>query len=349
MYQIEEPTYFIYLAIIPAIFVLFLLVLWWKKRTQKKFTNQYLIEKLSPEKSTFKSVLKITFVCLGLALLIISLTNPKMGTKLETVKRQGVDIVFALDVSKSMLAEDIAPSRLDKAKQIITKVIDNLGSDRIGIIIYAGNSYPLLPITTDHAAAKMFLQNANPDMVSSQGTAINEAIEKAITYYDNEEQTNRFLFIVSDGEDHEENTITLAQEAKKEGIKIYTVGVGTSEGGPIPMTTPGGAISYKKDSKGEVVITKMKQDVLQEIAYEGKGKYINGNKTQETIDTIEDLLVKAEKSEFETKQFSDYKDQFQWFIGFGLLFLIIDTLLLEKKTKWVQKMNLFNQSNTKNK
>ena len=349
MYQIEEPTYFIYLTIIPAIFVLFLLVLWWKKRTQKKFTNQYLIEKLSPEKSTFKSVLKITFVCLGLALLIISLTNPKMGTKLETVKRQGVDIVFALDVSKSMLAEDIAPSRLDKAKQIITKVIDNLGSDRIGIIIYAGNSYPLLPITTDHAAAKMFLQNANPDMVSSQGTAINEAIEKAITYYDNEEQTNRFLFIVSDGEDHEENTITLAQEAKKEGIKIYTVGVGTSEGGPIPMTTPGGAISYKKDSKGEVVITKMKQDVLQEIAYEGKGKYINGNKTQETIDTIEDLLVKAEKSEFETKQFSDYKDQFQWFIGFGLLFLIIDTLLLEKKTKWVQKMNLFNQSNTKNK
>ena len=348
MYQIEEPTYFIYLAIIPAIFVLFLLVLWWKKRTQKQFTNANLIQKLSPEKSTFKSVLKISMICLGLAFLIVSLANPKMGTKLETIKRQGVDIVFALDVSKSMLAEDIAPSRLEKAKQIITKIIDKLGSDRVGIIIYAGNSYPLLPITTDHAAAKMFLQNANPDMVSSQGTAINEAIERAITYFDNEEQTNRFLFIVSDGEDHEENTITLAKEAKKEGIKIYTVGVGTIEGGPIPMRNIGGGISYKKDNKGEVVITKMKEDVLKEIAYEGKGKYINGNRTQEAIDNIEDLLVKAEKSEFETKQFSDYKDQFQWFLGFGILFLIIDVLLLEKKTKWVQKMNLFNQSNTKN-
>tara|TARA_R110001583_G_scaffold176620_1_gene331356 strand:+ start:6172 stop:7221 length:1050 start_codon:yes stop_codon:yes gene_type:complete len=349
MYQIEEPTYFLYLTIIPAIFVLFLLVLWWKNRTQKNFADKNLIEKLSSEKSTFKSFLKITMICLGLAFLIISLTNPKMGTKLETVKRQGVDIVFALDVSKSMLAEDIAPSRLDKAKQIITKIIDNLGSDRVGIIIYAGNSYPLLPITTDHAAAKMFLQNANPDMVSSQGTAINEAIERALTYFDNEEQTNRFLFIVSDGEDHEENTITLAQEAQKEGIKIYTVGVGTNDGGPIPIKNNGGGISYKKDSKGDVVITKMKEDVLKEIAAEGKGKYINGNKTQETIDIIEDLLVKAEKSEFETKQFSDFKDQFQWFIGFGLLFLILDVLLLEKKTKWIQKLNLFNQSNAKKK
>ena len=162
MYQIEEPTYFIYLAIIPVVFVLFLLVLWWKKRTQKHFADKSLIEKLSPEKSTFKSFLKIIVVCLGLAFLVLSLTNPKMGTKLETVKREGVDIVFALDVSKSMLAEDIAPSRLDKAKQIITRVIENLGSDRIGIIIYAGNSYPLLPITTDHAAQKCFFKMPIP-------------------------------------------------------------------------------------------------------------------------------------------------------------------------------------------
>ncbi|WP_457616474.1 vWA domain-containing protein [Lutibacter sp.] len=347
MYQIEEPTYFIYLAIIPAIFVLFLLVLWWKKRVQKQFADASLIEKLSPEKSVFKSVLKISVVSFALALLIISLANPKMGTKLETVKRQGVDIVFALDVSKSMLAEDIAPSRLEKAKQIITKIIDKLGSDRIGIIIYAGNSYPLLPITTDHAAAKMFLQNAAPNMVSSQGTAINEAIERAITYYDNEEQTNKFLFIVSDGEDHEENTLEVAEKAIKEGIKIYTIGIGTVEGSPIPLKSDGQVIGYKKDSKGEVVITKMKPEILQNIAEKGKGKYINGNKTKETITIIEDLLVKAEKSEFETKQFSDYKDQFQWFIGFGLLFLIIDTLLFEKKTKWIQNLNLFNETNEK--
>ncbi len=343
MYQIEEPTYFIYLASIPVIFALFLMVFWWKTRKQKQFADLVLLDKLSPEKSSFKSFLKIAISCLALAFLVISLANPKMGTKLETVKRQGVDIVFALDVSKSMLAEDIAPSRLEKAKQIVTKIIENLGSDRVGIIIYAGNSYPLLPITTDHAAAKMFLQNANPNMVSSQGTAINEAIDRAITFFDNDEQTNRFLFIVSDGEDHEENTLELTQKASEVGIKTYTLGVGTKEGSPIPIRDIGGGVSYKKDNKGEVVITKMNPIVLRDIASEGNGKYINGNKTQETIDVIEELLVKAEKSEFETKQFSDYKDQFQWFIAIGLLLLIIDVLLLEKKTTWIQKLNLFNQ------
>jgi len=343
MYQIEEPTYFYYLAIIPAIVVVFLLVLWWKKRIQKQFADHKLIQKLSPEKSTFKSFLKITVFCLALAFLIISLTNPKMGTKLETVKREGVDIVFALDVSKSMVAEDIAPNRLEKAKQIITKIVENLGSDRVGIIIYAGNSYPLLPITTDYAAAKMFLQNANTDMVSSQGTAINDAIERALSYYDNDEQTNRFLVIVSDGEDHEENTLELAKEAAEKGIKIYTVGIGTAKGGPIPLKENGRVTGYKKDSKGMVVVTQMNEQILRDIANAGNGKYINGNKTQQTIASIEEVLEKAEKNEFETKQFSDYEDQFQWFIGIGLLLLIVDVTLLEKKTKWIQKLNLFNE------
>jgi Ca-activated chloride channel family protein len=343
MYQIEEPTYFYYLAIIPAIVVLFLFAFWWKKRIQKQFADHNLIEKLSPEKSTFKLFLKITVICLALAFLIISLANPKMGTKLKTVKRQGVDIVFALDVSKSMLAEDIAPNRLEKAKQIITKIVENLVSDRVGIIIYAGNSYPLLPITTDYAAAKMFLQNANTNMVSNQGTAINEAIERALLYYDNNAQTNRFLVIVSDGEDHQENTLELAKEAAEKGIKIYTVGIGTAKGGPIPLKDDGRVIGYKKDSRGMVVVTQMNEQILRDIAKAGNGKYINGNKTPETIASIKDVLEKAEKSEFETKQFSDYEDQFQWFIGIGLLLLIIDVTLLEKKTKWVQKLNLFNE------
>jgi|TARA_B110000967_G_C18885613_1_gene563797 Ca-activated chloride channel family protein len=341
MYQIEEPTYFIYLVAIPILFMAFLLVFWWKKRAQKNFAKIGLLDKLSPEKSTFKYFLKMTLFLLGLAFLIISLTNPKMGTKLETVKRQGVDIVFALDVSKSMLAEDIAPNRLEKAKQIISKIIDKLGSDRIGIIIYAGNSYPLLPITTDHGAAKMFLQSANPDMVSSQGTAINEAIKLASSYYNNDEQTNRFLFIISDGEDHQEDASSAIAQATKDGIKTYTIGVGTEKGGPIPTKYKGQLEGYKKDSKGEVVITKLNSETLKEIAEAGNGKYIVGNKTQQTVDYVENLLVKAEKSEFETTKFSDYKDQFQWFIGFALLFLVIDTLMLEKKTKWIQKLNLF--------
>ena len=344
MYQIEEPTYFIYLIAIPVLFVVFLLVSFWKKRTQKKFIEEALLEKLTPEKSVFKSWLKMIVFLVGLAFLIISLTNPKMGTKLETIKRQGVDIVFALDVSKSMLAEDIAPNRLEKAKQIITKIIDKLGSDRVGIIIYAGNAYSLLPITTDHGAAKMFLQSVNPDMVSSQGTAINEAILLANTYYDNDEQTNRFLIIISDGEDHQEDASSAIELTTKNGIKTYTIGVGNPDkGAPIPLKLNGIIQGYKKDSKGEVVLTKMNEETLKEIADKGNGAYILGNRTQKTVDYIENILAKAEKTEFETKQFSDYKDQFQWFIAFALLFLIIDAFMLEKKTKWIQKLNLFNK------
>ncbi len=343
MYQIEEPSYFIYLIAIPVIIAMFLLVFWWKKRTQKQFASDGLMQKLSPERSSFKSILKMIFFLIGLSFLIISLTNPKMGTKLETIKRQGVDIVFALDVSKSMLAEDIAPNRLEKAKQIISKIIDKLGSDRIGIIIYAGNAYPLLPITTDHGAAKMFLQNASPNLVSSQGTAINDAIIMANTYYDNDEQTNRFLFIISDGEDHQEDASSAIAKATKDGIKTYTIGVGTEKGGPIPIKYNGILEGYKKDNKGETVITRLNEEVLKDIAEKGKGKYILGNRTQETVDFVEDLLVKAEKTEFESKQFSDYKDQFQWFVAFALLFLVIDAFMLEKKTRWIQKLNLFNK------
>ena len=347
MYKLEEPIYFYFFAIIPVIVVIFLLVLWWKKRTQKKFAELALLEKLAPNLSTFKSVLKLTFLLLGLSFLIISLVNPKMGTKLQTVKREGVDIIFALDVSKSMLAQDIAPDRLEKAKQIISKIIDKLGSDRIGIIIYAGNAYPLLPITTDHAAAKMFLQNANPDMVSSQGTAINEALDLAKTYYNNEEQTNKFLLIISDGEDHQEETKQKAKDIANEGVKVYTIGVGTEKGGPIPIELNGGLIGYKKDRKGETVITQRKPEILQGIANAADGIYIDGNKTEEPVKAIEKIIANAQKSEFETKQFSDYKDQFQWFLGIGFLFLFIDVFFFERKTKWLKKVDLFNEKEEK--
>lgn len=348
MYKLEEPIYFYALAIIPVMIVIFLLVFWWKKRTQKKFSNSELLQKLAPNASTFKAVLKLFILSLGITFLVLALVNPKMGSKLKTVKREGVDVVFALDVSRSMLAEDIAPNRLEKAKQIITKIISNLGSDRIGVIIYAGNSYPLLPITTDHAAANMFLQNASPDLVSSQGTAINEALELAKTYYNNDEQTNRFLVIISDGEDHQEETKQVAQNLSNYGVKVYTVGVGTEKGGPIPMRLNGSMIGYKKDRKGETVITKRNADVLQEIAAIGNGKYIDGNITDNPVKEISEIMANAQKSEFETKQFSDYKDQFQWFLGIGIFFILLDVFLFEKKTKWLRKVDLFDEEKTKN-
>ncbi|MFC4267829.1 VWA domain-containing protein [Polaribacter marinivivus] len=347
MYKLEEPIYFYVLAIIPVMIVIFLLVLWWKKRTQKKFADLELLEQLAPNSSVFKSTLKLLILSLGIAFLVLALVNPKMGSKLKTVKREGVDIVFALDVSRSMLAEDIAPNRLEKAKQVISKIIDNLGSDRVGVIIYAGNSYPLLPITTDHAAANMFLQNASPDLVSSQGTAINEALELAKTYYNNDEQTNRFLVIISDGEDHQEETKQMAQNLSNDGVKVYTIGVGTEKGGPIPLRESGDLVGYKKDRKGETVITKRNAEVLQNIADIANGKYIDGNITENPVKEISSIMANAQKSEFETKQFSDYKDQFQWFLGIGVFFLLLDVFLFEKKTKWVKKVDLFNEEKTK--
>jgi Ca-activated chloride channel family protein len=343
MYQLEDKTYFIYFIAVILLLLGFLLVQLWKKKKQKEFADLELLEKLSPEKSKFKPILKIILVALSLSFLIIALVNPKMGTKLETVKSEGVDVVFAIDVSKSMLAEDIAPNRLEKAKQIVTKIINNLGSDRVGIIIYAGSAYPLLPITTDQAAAKMFLQNASPDMVSSQGTAINQALELATTYFDDEEQANKYLILISDGEDHNNTDASIAKEIAKQGIKLYSIGIGTKRGAQIPIKIRGHIASFKKDRKGEMVITKLNDEILKKIANEGNGKYILGNNTEKVVNYISEVLKNADKKEFETKSFSDYKSQFQWFIAFSILFLLLDSLMFNRKTKWIEKLNLFNE------
>ena len=344
MVQLDEKIYFYLLFIVPVIVILFLLVVIWKKRTQKKFANTALLKRLTPDRSYNKGTLKLLVFILGLSLLIIGLVNPKIGTKLETVKREGVDIVFAVDVSKSMLAEDIAPNRLEKAKRLVSEIINQLASDRIGIIAYAGQAYPQLPITTDYGAAKMFLQSMNTDMLTSQGTAIDQAIELASTYYDDEEQTNRVLFIISDGEDHSEgSTIDAVEEAVDAGIRIYTIGVGKQKGAPIPIKRNGILESLKKDNQGETVITRLNEDILVDIANEGNGQYIDGSNTDAAVESIKEELLQMDKKEFEAKQFAEYKDQFQWFIGAALLLLFLDIFILDRKTKWLKKLNLFNE------
>lgn len=344
MIQYDEKIYFYLLFIIPVIIVLFLLLLVWKKRTQKKFADSDLLKRLTPNRSYNKGGLKLIVFILALALLIIGLVNPKIGTKLETVKREGVDIVFAVDVSKSMLAEDIAPNRIEKAKRLVSEIINQLASDRIGIIAYAGQAYPQLPITTDYGAAKMFLQGMNTDMLTSQGTAIDQAIELATTYYDDVEQTNRVLFIISDGEDHSEgSTLDAVEDAVDEGIIIYTIGVGKEKGAPIPIKRNGILESLKKDSQGETVITRLNESVLADIASEGNGEYIDGSNTDTAVEYIKEELLKMDKKEFEAKQFAEYKDQFQWFIGGALLLLFLDIFILDRKTSWLKKLNLFNE------
>ncbi|MEZ4874431.1 MAG: VWA domain-containing protein [Flavobacteriaceae bacterium] len=343
MYQLEQPIYFYVLFAIPAVAVLFLWMLIWRKRAQSKFADVSLLKRLSPSRSVFKGILKILVLSLALACLSFALVNPKIGTKIETVKREGVDVVFALDVSKSMVAEDIAPNRLEKAKQLITQIINSLAGDRIGIIGYAGSAFPQVPITTDFSSAKLFLSSMDTDMVSSQGTAITQAISLAQTYYNDEEQTNRVLFIISDGEDHEGNVSSMVEEASKMGIKIYTIGVGTLQGAPIPIKQNGILQYYKRDENNEQVITQLDEETLKEIASKGGGTYINGSNTKEVVEEVTAILNGMDKKEFEAKQFTDFKDQFQWFLGGAILFLVIEVLLLERKTSWLQKLNLFNE------
>jgi len=345
MYQFEEPIFFYVLLAIPAMAVLFLLALLWRKRTQKKFATNGLLKKLAPNRSIFKSVLKFLVLSLALFCLSVALVNPKIGTKLETVKREGVDIVFALDVSKSMLAEDIAPNRLEKSKQLVTQIINSLAGDRVGIIGYAGSAFPQVPITTDFSAAKLFLTGMNTNMVSSQGTAITEAISMAQTYYNDEEQTNRVLFIISDGEDHEGNVSSIVQEASEMGIRIFTIGVGSEKGAPIPIKRNGVLQNYKRDQNNVQVITRLNLETLTEISSLADGQYIDGANTKDVIEEVTAILNGMDKTEFEAKQYTDFKDQFQWFLLGALVLLAIDVLLLERKTAWVKKLNLFNESN----
>lgn len=344
MVQFDEKTYFYLLGIIPVMVLAFFFLQIWKKRTQRSFADNKLLRRLAPNKSSFKSAVKLVFLLAGLSMLVVGLVNPKIGTKMETVKREGVDIVFAVDVSKSMLAEDIAPNRLEKAKRLVSEIINQLASDRIGIIAYAGQAYPQLPITTDYGAAKMFLQSMNTDMLSSQGTAIDAAIDLATTYYDDSEQTNRVLFIVSDGEDHSEgNTTNAVESAVQNGIRVFTIGVGKPKGAPIPIKRNGVVESLKKDNQGEVVITKLNEAILAEVADRGNGEYIDGSNTEQAVEYIKELLNQMDKTEFEATQFAEYQDQFQWFLGAAFLFLFLDIFILDRKTQWLKKLNLFNE------
>lgn len=340
---IDENRYLYLLLLIPLLALVFAYNLYWKTKKQREFGDLDLVRRLSPEKSVFKSILKFVVCLLAIASLAIGLANPKTGTKVETVKREGIDIVFAVDVSKSMLCEDVAPNRLEKSKQIVSQLIGQLGGDRIGIVAYAGSAFPVLPITTDYSVAKMFLQSMNPSMVSSQGTSLDEAIELASTYFENDKVANKLIILISDGEDHSEGATDAAEAASKLGIKIITIGTGTAKGGPIPLKSNGTVQTFQRDQNDEVVITKLNRESLKLIAKNSSGGYIDGGSTQEVVEYVKSALENIERTEFETTQFTDFNSQFQWFLGAALLFLVIDIFLLERRTAWVRRLNLFNE------
>ena len=341
--ELDEPKYLYLLFLVPILVLFFLYNQYWKRKKQLEFGDLELVKKLSPEKSVFKPVLKLVVVLLALVGLIFGLVNPKMGTKLETVKREGIDIVFAMDVSKSMLAEDVAPSRLEKSKQIVSQIINQLGNDRIGIVAYAGSAFPVLPITTDYSSAKMFLQSMNTDIVSSQGTSLDEAIKLSATYFDEKSKTSKLLILISDGEDHSEGAEDAAEEANKLGMKIITIGVGTEKGGPIPLRINGIVDGFKRNNDNEVVITQLNKESLTSIAKATKGGYVDGNNTKVVLDYVKNTLDNIQKTEFESTQMANFQSQFQWLLGIAFFLLFLDIFFLERRTHWVKKLNLFNE------
>lgn len=346
MYELEQKIYLYGLIAIPLLALVFLANLYWRRKKQREFGDVGLLKQLAPEQSVFKRALKFITVCTALAFLCIGLVNPRVGTKMETVKREGVDIVFAVDVSKSMLCEDVAPSRLEKSKQLVSQIISSLSTDRIGIVAYAGSAFPVLPITTDYGAARMYLQSMSPSMVSSGGTSLDEAIQLSAGFFETKSATSKLLILISDGEDHSEGAADAAAEAKKAGIKIITIGVGTAKGGPIPLKRDGVTQSFQRDANDVVVVTQLNESVLKAIAQGTKGGYVSGANTRAVVEYVKKALDNIEKTEFESTQMADFESQFQWFIGIALALLFLDIFFLERRTAWLARLNLFNEKRT---
>ncbi|MBC7642903.1 MAG: VWA domain-containing protein [Flavobacterium sp.] len=344
--ELDEKKYLYLLLLLPILAVIFLNNQYWKKKKQQEFGDLDLVKKLSPEKSIFKPVLKFVLVCLAILCLIIGLVNPKIGSRVENIKREGIDIVFAIDVSKSMVCEDIAPNRLEKSKQLVSQIMTKLGDDRVGIIAYAGSAYPVLPITTDFNSAKMMLQSMNTDMLSSVGTSLVEAINLSAQFFEKENKTSKLMIMITDGEDHTQGSEQAADEAKKLGLKIITIGMGTQNGGPIPLKENGRLLGYKNDKQGNQVVTKMNPDILKKIAKSTNGGYISGNNTKDVVEFVDNELNKIQKTAFASTQMTNYQAQFQWFLGFAFFILLLDVFLLERKTAWAKKADLFNEKSS---
>lgn len=328
-------------AILPVLLIILWMVGRWRINAMKSFGDIVIIQQLYPDLSTTKRIWKTILYFLALIMLIIGLINPQVGSKLEEVKRKGADLMICLDVSNSMKAEDLSPNRLEKSKQALSKLIDKLEGDRIGIIVFGGEAYVQLPITTDYSAAKLFLESISTDLIPTQGTDIGKAIDMAMTSFGKDEGKNKAIVIITDGENHDQNAINSAEAAVEKGITIHTIGMGSAEGAPIPIYKGNVREGFKKDKEGNTVVTKLNEQMLQELASAGNGIYVRATNSDAGLNNILDAIDKLEKKQFESKMYSDYEDRFQWFISAAFIFLLIDTFLSERKSKLYKKLNLF--------
>ena len=347
--RFEHPEYLYGLLIIPIFIAVYVAMRIINKRKFKKFADNKFLEFLVPLSSNSRINIKFILFLIVISLGIVATANLQSGSKMEEVKREGIDLFFCIDISNSMNAEDIAPNRLERSKQAINNIINKLNGDRIGIIVFAGNAYVQLPITTDYSAAKMFLSTINTNLIPTQGTEIGAAINLAAKSFGVNEH-NKAIVIISDGEDHENGgAIKAVQDAAKLGIKVYTIGMGLEDGAPIPIYNQyGKRTGYKKEKSGNIVITKLDDNMLRQIAEVGDGIYRRASNSNVGLDEIFEEINKSDKSEIESKIFSDYEDQFQWFLGAAIILLIIELLISSGKKDWESKFNFFEPKDENN-
>ena len=330
------------LAIIPLLILGIFLFNRWQRKSISKFGDPKLVLELIQNRSSYRKNIKSFLFIISIIFLIIGISNPQIGTKMEEVKREGVDLMIAIDLSHSMMAQDIKPNRLERAKQAISRLIDKLEGDRIGLVVFAGEAYVQLPITTDYSAAKLFLSTLNTSVIPTQGTKIASAIELCINSFDKDNSQNKAIILITDGENHDKDAVNSAQKAAEQNIFIHTLGMGLKKGGPIPIYTKYGPSSeFRKDKEGNIIITKLNETILREIAETGNGTYIRANNSKTGLSVLFEEINKMEKKEIGTMVFTNYKDRFQIFISLSLFFLILNLLILQRKNNWISNFNIF--------
>lgn len=330
MYRIEHIENLVGLAAIPLLAVALWFLLTWKKRTIARVGDPALVKQLISNFSSTRFLVKAGIALLALLIIVIGAGNPQKPGKMENVKRQGVDVMVVLDVSKSMLARDIKPSRLDKAKQLLLLMLDKLENDRIGLVIFAGRPYLQMPLTSDHGAARMYIQDASPDAVPTQGTVIAEALQMANTAFNSKERKYKAVLLISDGEDHDPDALKVAKELAKDGVMINTVGIGSPDGSPIVDPATG---ELKKDEQGNTVMSKLNEAELQQLSDAGNGQYVRLDNVDDAVITMTGQLDSVEKKSMSDAEFVDYISYFQWFLGIAMAFLVFEFFFSERRAK----------------
>jgi len=338
MFRFANPEFLYLLFTLPAILIFYVYSVIAKRKAIKKYGNPELLAELMPEVSSKRQNLKFWLLFSAISVMIFVAAGPQFGSKLETVKRHGVEIMVCLDVSNSMLAEDVAPNRLEKSKQILSRLTDGFTNDKVGLIVFAGDAFTQLPITSDYISAKMFLSSINPEMVSTQGTAIGKAINLATRSFTPSEASDKTIILITDGENHEDDAIGAAKNASDKNIHVNIVGMGQPKGAPIPI---GGGNNFMKDREGNVVISKLNEQMCQEIAAAGKGLYVRADNTNSALRALQNEIEKMNKSELESKVYSEYDEQFQFLAWIVLALLVIEFLIMDRRNRIFRKVKLF--------